>query len=79
MKSRLERTWWYTGTTVMLALAPATCVTRSAGIPQLDNAAQVTLFLFCLVGFERCLSLLGWLLVLWVSPVHAMDAPAVKK
>ena len=60
----------------MLALALTMYVMAVAGIPQLDNAARITLFVFCLIGFERSLSLLGWLLVLWVSPAHAIDAPA---
>lgn len=71
MKSHLERQWYFIGPSCMCAVFLTRYVMEMAGIARIDNFAHWIIFIFCVIGFQRAISFLGWLLVLGVSPAAA--------
>ena len=68
MKSKLEQTWWFVGLMGGLSALVTIHVMRTAGIWAPANFAQWILYFFCFVGIHRCISFLGWGVVLLVAP-----------
>ena len=68
MKSKLEQTWWFVGLVGGLSALLTLQVMRAAGIWSPDNLAQWTLYFFGFVGIQRCISFLGWGVLLLMAP-----------
>lgn len=66
--TRLERKWWFAGPVAMLAVIMTRYLMDSVGIQHQVGFAQMAIFILCVAGLQRAFSLLGWLLVLFLSP-----------
>jgi len=69
--SELERKWWFSLPVGMLTMLATIGLLRAVGLPFLPfqyGVAQWAVYLLCFVGLQRCISFLGWLTVLIVSP-----------
>lgn len=66
--TKLERKWWFAGPVATLAVIITQYLMDSVGILHQRGLAQMTIFILCVVGLQRAFSLLGWLLVLFLSP-----------
>lgn len=68
MKSKLEQKLWFVGVVCGLSALVTMHVMRIAGIWEPGNFAQWILYFFCFVGIHRCISFLGWGVLLLVAP-----------
>jgi hypothetical protein len=66
--TKLERKWWFAGPVATLAVIITQYLMNSVGILHQHGLAQMAIFILCVVGLQRAFSLLGWLLVLFLSP-----------
>jgi len=76
MTPRLEPKWRYAVPLNLLTGMMTLCAMAAAGMPQLNNVAQATLYLAFFIGLQRCLSWLGWRLLLRVVPSAAIPTQA---
>ncbi len=72
MKSKLEKQWWFVGLAGGLSALLTLFVMRSAGIWSPGNLAQWILYFFGFAGIQRCISFLGWGLVLLLAPKNEL-------
>lgn len=74
--SNLEQKWWFVMVVSGISSIAARYLLESAGIASPSGAAQWTLFVFCLIGFWRGLSLLAWWALLLIAPTSTLlDRP----
>ena len=66
--TKLERKWWFAGPVATLAVIITRYLMDSVGLQHQYGFAQMTIFILCVVGLQRAFSLLGWLVVLFLSP-----------
>lgn len=72
MTSKIERKLWFVGIVGGLSAVVTIYVMRTAGIWEPANLAQWILYFFCFVGIHRCISFLGWGVLLQVAPKSAL-------
>jgi type II secretory pathway component PulF len=68
MTSRLERKWWFAIPVSAIAAVLTLFIVNHAGIRQPYSFSQWVLFVLAFGGLQRGISLVGWLLVLALSP-----------
>jgi hypothetical protein len=66
--STLEKKWWFIALASLLSVLLTLSLMRSAGVWPAQGMAQWVIYFFCFAGIWKCLSFLGWLIVLLVSP-----------
>ena len=66
--SKLEKKWWFVATISFLATLFTIALMQSAGVWPVNGFAQWLVFFMCFAGCWRCLSFLGGLIVVLVSP-----------
>jgi hypothetical protein len=66
--TKLERKWWFAGPVATLAVIVTRYLMDSVGIQHRIGWAELAIFILCVVGLQRTFSVLGWLLVLFLSP-----------
>lgn len=68
--SELERKWWFSLPVGMLAMLATLWLLHTVGFTPFPQygVAQWAVYFLCFVGLQRCISFLGWLTVLIVSP-----------
>lgn len=77
--SPIEKKWPFILVVSIFTTLTTMYVMDAAGLPRMSeqNFAQFILYFFCFFGVWRMYSLLGWMLVLWISPatVTGMKEP----
>lgn len=68
MKSTLEQKWWFVAIVCGMSALVTMHVMRMAGIWEPANLAQWILYFFSFFGIHRCISFLGWGVLLLVAP-----------
>ncbi len=68
MKSSLERKWWFVVPVTVLAMFVTRYLMDGAGLAHPQNLCQWALFCLCFGALHQIFSLLGWFLVLTLSP-----------
>lgn len=68
MESKLERKWWFFIPVLLISIFLTQLIFDMAGVQSPDGLAGKVLHFFCVLGFWRCLSFLGWMGVVLVAP-----------
>jgi len=78
MKSKLERSLGFSGIVTLLTILSAIGLMRASGIWAPNGWAQFLVYVTCILGLQRCLSFVGWLLVLWLAPPGKLRDAAIR-
>lgn len=70
--SKLERTWWFSGLCLVVAVIAAVLLFQAAGheLPfgRSSPLAAYAVFMLCVFGLQRAVSIASWFLLAMVSP-----------